>query len=84
MISKGRYPSGSRHWTKIHPGGTLKGELNPGAKLRDEDIPEIIKMLESGLLQKDVGEVFGVGQQAISKIYSKKHWAHIQLPVTQL
>lgn len=54
-----------------------KGGRNGSSKLSDADIPEIRKLLASGVKQKDVAEIYGVTQPLISMIALRKKWDHI-------
>ncbi len=63
------------------PGGGIsrdrRGELNPRAKLRTADIPEIRRLSESGRSQKSLGRQFGVGQGIICRILRGELWGHV-------
>lgn len=55
-----------------------KGEAHHRAKLKNEDIIEIRRLLEAGhLKQATLGRMFGVGQGAISKIKVGDRWKHV-------
>lgn len=55
-----------------------KGEAHYRAKLKNEDIPEIRRLLATGhFKQATLGRMFGVGQTAISKIKRGDRWKHI-------
>lgn len=55
--SKGTFPSGAAH---------------PGAKLSDADVKEILSLRDSGLLQREIAERFGVSRTTISSIWLGK------------
>ena len=50
------------------------GEENRNAKLIEEDVQTIRRLLEIGYMQKEVAEVFKVSQDTISKINTGKTW----------
>ena len=52
-----------------------KGEGNGQAKLTNEQVLEIRAM--KGVLQKDIGEMFGINGSTVSEIRSRKLWKHI-------
>ena len=55
-----------------------QGENNVNAKLRDEYIPTIRKLHAHGTLQDDIADMYGVTQQAIQQVCSRKTWKHIK------
>jgi DNA-binding CsgD family transcriptional regulator len=56
----------------------LRGGLHNMAKLTDKDIPMIRRLLAEGkLLQREIGELFGVSQPTIADIKTRHTWAHI-------
>ncbi len=56
----------------------LKGEKNPKAKLKEEDILKIIELTNTGnYLQKDIAIMFNVDRQTIRRIIQKKSWKYI-------
>lgn len=55
-----------------------KGIQNGRAKLNEENVLEIKKLLRSGLSYSKIAEKFGVGKTAISDIKNGKTWSHIQ------
>lgn len=58
---------------RINP---TKGTRNAQAVLCDQDVRDIRK-LSGKLLQKDIGELFGVNQQCISLIVNYQRWSHV-------
>ncbi len=52
------------------------GERNHQTNLTKEQIEEIKILVASGLSQRSVGERFGIGQPAISRIVNGKRWIH--------
>lgn len=63
----------------ILEGGTSKlGENNPGAKLSNINVFEIIKLLEEGKLTNfEIGLIYGVNQNAIDQINRCQSWTHL-------
>ena len=53
---------------RANPPKTLSGERNPNAKLKDSDLPVIREMYASGMLQREIGERYGVTQVRISQV----------------
>jgi DNA invertase Pin-like site-specific DNA recombinase len=56
---------------------SCQGSGNGNAKLREEDIPKIIKMRRSGLSQSKIANEFGVAQATIWRVLTGKRWSHI-------
>ncbi len=50
------------------------GEDHWNAKLKNEDLPKIIKLLESGLSYSKIASMFGVSRRAISHIKNGACW----------
>lgn len=63
--SKGRYA------------GRIIGEKNPKAKLNEEQVLEIKKLIEEGCVTSEICKRFGVGNTAINNIKRKITWKHI-------
>lgn len=57
-----------------------KGSLHPLSKLTEADVAEMIRMGSQGSLQREIGAVFGVNQQTVSKILRGDRWTHITQP----
>jgi hypothetical protein len=54
-----------------------KGRLNPGKvgrprKLSDKDIADIVRLRSSGMIQREIGDLFGVSQVRISQLIRKR------------
>lgn len=60
----------------IH-GTALKGEKCPWAKLTENDVREIRRKAKSGAIQRHLAEEYNVDPMQISRIISRKRWAHI-------
>lgn len=64
----------------------VTGEQHYRAKLKDDDVREIIELLKRGASQTAVAKRFGVNQTNISGIARGKTWKHLQIdrlpPVT--
>lgn len=55
-----------------------KGIQNGRAKLNEQDVLEIRKLLQEGLSSSKIANRFGVGKTAISDIKNGKTWSHVQ------
>lgn len=53
------------------------GENNHHAKLTEDDVLEIIKLLNRGMLQKEIAKEYGVHPGTIHAISSGKNWRHL-------
>ena len=59
-------------------GTLLLGEASPGAKISSRDVQEIRRLiLEGGLLQREIGEMFGVTSMTVSRIKRGVTWTHL-------
>jgi len=61
----------------VRDGTRMQGEKHPFAKLTAADIPVIRAAVAAGEIQRVVGERYGVGPNAISRIVSGKRWGHM-------
>lgn len=66
MIAKGR----DRHDGFI-------GEAHPGAKLSESDVKEILRLLSTGMSQREAAERFNVSKSTVKKIRAGESWAHV-------
>lgn len=58
--------------------GIQAGEKHPNSILKEQDIIEIRKLCDEGILtQAEIAEKFGVGRTTISAIKNNKIWRHI-------
>ncbi len=54
------------------------GEKNAGAKLKEWQVAEILRLYKTGMSQQKLAAMFGVGQTCISRITRRTHWKHIK------
>ena len=54
-----------------------KGELCSNAKLKEADVLAIRQLYKNGMSQRAIAKEYGVGQQLVSLIVSRKRWSHI-------
>lgn len=55
------------------------GDANVRSKLKESDIPHIIKLRQSGLFYYEIAEKYNVGPNAIRDIFNKRTWSHLKL-----
>ncbi len=60
-----------------------RGEKSATAKLTETDVREVLRLLSTGLTQREVAAQFGVWQPAISKIHLRQRWAHLATEAVQ-
>lgn len=58
---------------QIH-GTQWRGSKHHSARLKENDLPVIRKLLSEGVMQKDVAAMYGISQSAVSKINRKASW----------
>lgn len=64
---------------RVKHGRSGKGSLNPKAALTDADVRSIrARYAAGGIRQVDLGDEFGVTQNAIHCITSGKNWTHLE------
>ncbi len=57
--------------------GKQYGEYNPMSKITESDVREIRERIASGETQRSIAPLFGVTYKAISKIHTRRTWAHV-------
>ncbi len=80
MVCKGRNKTipWMQHPRKLFPERTARGEKTASAKLTSAQVVEIRKLAsERKMSRKKIGEIFGVGENAVSKIFHRQTWAHV-------
>lgn len=88
-----RLATGDRHWTRRepervsairqktyreHPELVMRGQAAGAAKLADETAKIILSLRGGEYLQREIAAAAGVTQQAVSKIWRGRNWAHLQ------
>ena len=56
-----------------------RGEQSGTARLTEQNVYEVFSLRRAGWKQKQIADLYGVKQQCISRILSKKRWAHINV-----
>lgn len=65
-------------YDRIKHGRNNNGENHPLAILTEENVGEIKRLLkEANLHHREIGKMFGVSRDTISKIKQGKKWAHV-------
>ena len=62
-------------------GTTARGERNGLSRLREENIPEIFRLCESGMTCREIAARFGVSGWTIGAVLTGRTWAHISEPL---
>ncbi len=53
------------------------GMINPNHKLTDAQVMRVFRLRRRGMLQREIGKLFGVSPSRISEILSGRAWAHV-------
>jgi hypothetical protein len=80
MISKNRHNfSGLRtnNYQEKSKQNTLRGELHPFAKIKEDDVREIRKLYKDGMMQIDIAKLFNVRPGYISNIIRRYIWKSV-------
>lgn len=79
MVAKNRQARGDKSPRRLHADSyeALVGSNNNKAKLTEDQIPEIKRLVASGLSMSEVGRRFGVGNATISKAVAGHTWKHV-------
>ena len=54
-----------------------RGEGSGTAKLKESDVLEILKLLKSNVMYKDISNIYGVSLTQISRIKNKERWKYL-------
>jgi len=60
---------------KLEHGTLTRGERSGNSKLSKSAVLEIRRMLDAGLMQREIGDIFGVSNKTISKIATGTLWS---------
>lgn len=63
----------------IKHGVHVHGVKFPQSKLKDSDIPKIFQLSNSGMSLGSIGESFGVSDETIRRVLTRKIWKHVQV-----
>lgn len=55
-----------------------KGSINGSAKLSEDDVKEIKRLLKTSMTQTEISDLYGVKQNTISGIKTGKFWKHVK------
>lgn len=79
MKTKGRSAIGDRNGSRRHPGRLRPpmGEDHGAARLSDVEV-RAIRNLGGRLSTRDIGWLFGIRQQTVSKIQRRVSWKHVE------
>lgn len=79
MVRKGRSLTGDRNTSRKNPQLQVRGSKSFYAKLNEEQVLEIKKLLATGEKHKIIADKFGVGYRNISEINRGKTWRHVMI-----
>lgn len=55
------------------------GESYKSAKITESDLKRIIELCASGMSQRAVGSLYGISNQHISRLVTRKRWKHVTI-----
>ena len=56
----------------------FRGENHPGAKLKEEDIRQIRKYRDEGMMYLEIAQKYGVTRELTQKIATRQLWKHVK------
>ena len=62
----------------VRHGMSTRGEKNPMAKLTADDVREIRRLRDGGMMLKDIGARFGVQESTVCRIAKRAEWSHVE------
>lgn len=72
--------SHENHLDMKSKGRHLFGEKNAQAKLSEEEVRQILVLLDNGIPQTKIGEIYGVSQTQIGRISRGERWSNLTDP----
>lgn len=57
-----------------------KGSSNKAAKITENDVREILKLISERVDQSDIAKMYGVSRRVISDISTGNKWSHVERP----
>lgn len=76
-LEVGTYADNMRDRDERGRTASLPGEAHPRARVTDADVREIRRLVGDQMGQRAVAERFGISQQAVSDIVTRRRWRHI-------
>lgn len=76
-LASGTHKDNVADMLRTNPPVWRRGEKNGASKLTKEDVLEIRQWLEFGFSQGQIADMFGVKQNTISNIHTKKVWGYV-------
>lgn len=70
-------PTENAHDKRVH-GTDILGERNGRHKITAAQVHEICALYRTGLLQREIGELFGIAQAHVSSIIRGQSWSHLE------
>ncbi len=68
---------GENHYSHLKPYLVQRGEQASAAKINENDVREIRKLADEGVPRKEIQKRFSLSKATISKIITRKNWAHV-------
>jgi DNA invertase Pin-like site-specific DNA recombinase len=56
-----------------------RGSKVPSAKLNEDQVREIKRLIRAGVRYQDIAEQYGVGKTTIANIATGLRWSHVKL-----
>lgn len=71
------YSEASRARMRTAQAGKHTGARNARAKVSEADVVEIRRLAASGVIQREIGEAYGLTRAAVSEIVKRRNWKHV-------
>lgn len=83
MMERGRKPMGELHHTVARPETVVRGERNGRAKLTDDAVRSIHRMVRDGMTISAIARHFNVSRSLVRKVRDGEVWRHVTPPPVQ-
>lgn len=72
------YSENNTHALNIGLRITPKGEESSVSKLRENDVMEILELLKTNMVHRDIAKIYNISESTISSIKTCNSWKHIK------
>jgi DNA-binding transcriptional regulator YiaG len=77
MVSRGRAAVGDQSSARLYPELRRRGVKHPKAKLSEDTVRAIRQQAATGMSQRQLAALYGVGKNTVQSVLEGKTWRHV-------